>query len=172
MSQLAALWDLILKSNTFNFAILVVIFVILCQKLKVGDMIGKIRAEIISEIEDAKSVRERAEGKFADAKSKVAHVEEEVAEKFKSVEDKARLLVNSVEQNAEFKIRQIEGNTARIILAEEKNIKNLLGKNTANSAVELAKRYIKNRLEQDVALQEKYIDESLQELDRIDLQNG
>lgn len=169
MSQLVALWNLILESNTFNFAILVVIFVMLFQKLKVGEMISKIQADIISAIEESKSVKINAEQKLQNAKMKVKNLDVEISEKLSTVTNRAQNLEKSIEDNVRTRISQIENNAQRVIASELKNIKVELSSGVAKDAVDLAQKFIAEKLRQEPDLHDKYIEESIQELDRISL---
>ena len=47
MDEIIKIWDIIVKSNTFNFAILVIIFAIAASKLNLGEKIEHIKSEII-----------------------------------------------------------------------------------------------------------------------------
>lgn len=169
MSQLIALWNLILESNTFNFAILVVIFVILFQKLKIGEMISKIQSDIISAIEDSKLVRVKAEEKLQNAKMKVKNIDKEISEKLSIVSNRAQNLEKSIEDNVKTRVSQIENNAQRVISSELKNIKVELSSGVAKDAVELAEKFVIEKIRQNPELHDKYIDESIQELDRISL---
>ena len=167
MEQLIDLWNLILKSNTFNFAVLVVILVIVGQKLKVGEMLDKMRLDIISGLEDSKTARKLAEEKLVWARLKVKNIESEISEKFKNSESRAEKLAESIGDAAKRRVRQIEDNAERVIAAEEKNIKSELGRKTAADAVELAKNLVKTRLQQNPKLHDRYIDESIAQLDKV-----
>ena len=46
MNELINLWNIILKSNTFNFIVLVVILAIVMQKLHISDALEKLKTEI------------------------------------------------------------------------------------------------------------------------------
>ena len=48
MNELANFWNIIVKSNTFNFAVLLLIFAILFKKLNVSALVEKIKQDIIN----------------------------------------------------------------------------------------------------------------------------
>lgn len=54
MNELANFWNIIVESNTFNFAVLLVIFAVLYKKMNVADGIEKIKQGIINSINSAK----------------------------------------------------------------------------------------------------------------------
>ena len=60
MNALSEFWNLILESNTFNFIILVVLFVIVAQKLNIADAVSKLKDEIVNAIENSKLTKENA----------------------------------------------------------------------------------------------------------------
>lgn len=47
MNELANFWNIIVESNTFNFAVLLVIFAVLYKKMNVADGIEKIYPYIV-----------------------------------------------------------------------------------------------------------------------------
>ena len=46
MNELANFWNTIVQTNTFNFAILVLIFAIVFKKIKVGDILENLKEDI------------------------------------------------------------------------------------------------------------------------------
>ena len=54
-------WNLIVQSNTFNFAILAIIIAIVCVKIDLPNVIEKIREEVSLAIENANSEKQSAE---------------------------------------------------------------------------------------------------------------
>ena len=75
MDEIIKIWDIIVKSNTFNFAILVIIFAIAASKLNLGEKIEHIKSEIIKSIENAKSEKENAVKFLQKAQSDVANLD-------------------------------------------------------------------------------------------------
>ena len=66
MNELANFWNLIVESNTFNFAVLLIIFAVLFKKLNISSGVEKIKQDIINTINNAKNERENAKNKLLD----------------------------------------------------------------------------------------------------------
>ena len=167
MNDIINLWTLILESNTFNFIVLVVILAVIMQKLKLGDALERLKIEIITKIEDSKLARENAMNYFQGAKSKIEHIDDEISEKLSLAKSRADNIADSIAEAANRKIKQIENNAQKVVQAEEKTLFTSLTQDTANSSVDLARKFVKFKLQQDPALHNKYIDESIEELDKV-----
>lgn len=81
MNELANFWNIIVKSNTFNFAVLLLIFAILFKKLNVSALVEKIKQDIINTINNAKAERENAKNKLYDAQKSIENIEEEIKQR-------------------------------------------------------------------------------------------
>ena len=55
MNELANFWNIIVESNTFNFAVLLLIFAILYKKLNISNTVEKIKQDVINTINNAKT---------------------------------------------------------------------------------------------------------------------
>ncbi len=169
MNDVSSLWALILESNTFNFIILVIIIAVVMQKLKVADFLEKLKIEIVSKIEDSKLARENAKKSFEGAKFKIEHIEDEISEKISLAQKRADNVAGSIEEVTRRKILQIENNVKKVLETEEKTLLTSLTQNTANSSIGLAEKYVKYRLMQEPELHGKYIEEGINELDKVTL---
>ncbi len=162
-------WNLIVQSNTFNFAILVIIFAVIFVKIDLPAVIEKIKNDVAQAIENAKKEKENAEIELETAKKTAANTDNEVTEQLRSAENNARNLSEGIMKNTEIQIENIKSNILRVITAEEKNLSSKLTQETVNSSIELAKQNIINKLSENKSLHEKFIDDSIKELDRVQL---
>jgi len=167
MSHVTEFWNLIIESNTFNFIVLLVIFVIVAQKLKLKEAIEKLRDSIVEAIETSKLAKENAEKHYSDAKSKIEHIEDEISEKLSLASKQADNVASSIREVTERKIRQIENNVKKVIAAEEKTLVTSLTDKTANASIDMARNYVVSRLKNEPELHNKYIEESINELDKV-----
>lgn len=167
MSEFANFWNLILESNTFNFIVLLVLLTIVMQKLKISDAVEKLKDEIVEAIENSKRARANAEKNYSDAKSKIEHIEDEISERLSIASKQAENIAGSISENVSRKLKQIENNALKVIEAEEKTLLTSLTDKTSKSSVELASNYIKLMLEKQPDLHKKYIEESIDELDKV-----
>lgn len=167
MNALSEFWNLILESNTFNFIILVVLFVIVAQKLNIADAVSKLKDEIVNAIENSKLAKENALKHYNDAKSKIEHIEDEISEKLSLANKQADNVAESIAEATARKIKQIEENVKKVSEAEGKTLIAELTGNTARESIDLARKYVKSRLKNEPDLHNRYIEESIDELDKV-----
>ena len=169
MNELINLWNIILKSNTFNFIVLVVILAIVMQKLHISDALEKLKTEIVEKIEKSKKAKSDAIICLSDAKSKTENLDAEISEKISLANSQAHNVGEMIHETAQRKIKQITDNIEKVIKAEEKTIAIKLNDQTAQASIRLAEDIIRKQLQQDPSLHDRYINESLEELEKAAL---
>ena len=161
---MAEFWDIIVKTNTFNFAILMIIFAVIFVKLNVPQILENIKNDIASTINNALSEKDLAEKELRKATKLVKNTDNEVEEKLNIAKTNAKTLVNDINRTTNEQIKHIENNIARVIDSEEKKVSSELSIKTINSAIQLAKETIINNLKKDKNLHTKLLDKSIEEL--------
>lgn len=166
---MAEFWNLIVQSNTFNFAILVIIIAVVFAKIDLPGIIEKIKNDVARAIENAKQEKENAEKDLKTARKTAANTDNEVAEQLKTAENNAQNLSQGIMKNTELQIENIKSNILKVINAEEKSLSAKLTQDTVNNSIELAKQNIINKLNENPDLHNKFIDDSINEIDRVQL---
>lgn len=166
---MAEFWNLIVQSNTFNFAILVIIIAVVFAKIDLPGIIEKIKNDVARAIENAKQEKENAEKDLKTAQKTAANTDNEVAEQLKTAENNAQNLSQGIMKNTELQIENIKSNILKVINAEEKSLSAKLTQDTVNNSIELAKQNIINKLNENPDLHNKFIDDSINEIDRVQL---
>ena len=166
---MAEFWNLIVQSNTFNFAILVIIIAVVFAKIDLLGIIEKIKNDVARAIENAKQEKENAEKDLKTAQKTAANTDNEVAEQLKTAENNAQNLSQGIMKNTELQIENIKSNILKVINAEEKSLSAKLTQDTVNNSIELAKQNIINKLNENPDLHNKFIDDSINEIDRVQL---
>ncbi len=166
---MAEFWNLIVQSNTFNFAILVIIIAVVFAKIDLPGIIEKIKNDVARAIENAKQEKENAEKDLKTAQKTAANTDNEVAEQLKTAENNAQNLSQGIMKNTELQIENIKSNILKVINAEEKSLSAKLTQDTVNNSIELAKQNIINKLNENPDLHKKFIDDSINEIDRVQL---
>lgn len=169
MDEIIKIWDIIVKSNTFNFAILLLIFAIIASKLNIGEKLEKLKQEIEKSIETAQLKKEEAAKILSQARFEVENLDEEVSKRITKANENAQTISAEILKEAGEKAKKFENGISRRIEAEEKTVSATLSKQTATAAIELAKLHIKKTLENNRELHKKFINESIEELDRINI---
>ena len=158
MNELANFWNIIVESNTFNFAVLLLIFAILYKKLNISNTVEKIKQDVINTINNAKTEKENAKNKLMEAEKSIEHIDEEIKQKLSEASIKGDDIAKQILANTNEKVDLIEKNISRVISAEEK---------TLDASIELAKQHIKSLLKDNMDLHNKFIDESIDSIDRV-----
>ncbi len=169
MDEIIKIWDIIVKSNTFNFAILILIFAILANKLNISEKLDNLKQSIVKAIETAQLKKEEAARLLSNARQDVENLDEEICERLTKAKENASNISEAILKNAGEKARKYETEISKCIKAEEKIVCTKLSKQTAEAAILLAKDHIKNLLENNREFHKKFINESIEELDRINL---
>lgn len=167
MNELANFWNIIVESNTFNFAILLLLFAILYKKLNVTNVVEKIKQGIINSINNVKEEQAKAKTRLAQAQKSIENIDEDIAKQLEEASQRAEGLANQILSNTNNKVQLIEKNVERVISAEEKTLSAQMTEKTLNASIELAKKHIISTLENNQDLHNKFIDESIQNIDRI-----
>ena len=161
------LWHVIMESNTFNFVLLAIIVLILLQKLDVNNAIEKLKEHTINRIKESEKAKADAENNLADAKSKVKNLNNEISEKLKTAGIRADNVADMIDKVTSKKLQQISTNTKRVVENDGKTLISILSDKTAGNSVESAEKYIRNRLKADPDLHNKYINESIDNLEKV-----
>lgn len=164
---MAEFWNLIVQSNTFNFAILVIIIAVVFVKIDLPKIIEKIRNDAAFAIENAELEKKNAARELKTAKKNVKNTDSEVEEKLKNAEKSAGLLSDEIKKNTDIQLRQIKNNVLRVVQAEEKKLSTKLTQETISNSVKLAKEKILAKLAEDTHLHKKFIEDSIGELDKL-----
>lgn len=167
LSTISHIWNIVVESNLFNFIIFVLIFAWIFHKIKVKEIIHNIQQKIIKLIEDVKKNKEDAYNELIQAEKAIENLDEELKAIVDDAKKSANVISEKILTEANKQIEDIESNATKIIDAEEKMLIAKLTKSTSHSSVKAAEDHIKNVLVQTPTLHEKYINESIDELDRL-----
>jgi len=169
MENIAHLWDIIIHSNTFNFVIFILILAYLCKKIDVSAIIDKIQEKIKQMIEDSNTAKENAKNNLYQAEDKVKNVSKEVDTILNDARTTAEKLSEKISEDAQKQVESIKNNAKKIIEAEEKVLYTSLMQKTASASLQTAEKHIRDVLNNNEALHDKYINESIDELDGLNL---
>lgn len=169
MVNLLHIWDTIVKSNTFNFLVMLLILGWIVKKVNLANTLNKFKSDVIKSIENSKQEKENGTSALKDAQKSVENIEAEITERLDIANKQAENIEKDILNLADNKIKQIENSISKVIENEEKQISTKLIYNTTQDAVKLAKEKVSKLLEENPKLHEKFINESLEELDRIEL---
>lgn len=167
MAQISHIWNIIVESNLFNFVLFVLIFAWIFKKIDVKGIINNLQQKIIKLINEVKKNKEDAYSELVQAEKAIENLDEELKAIVDDARKSANVLSEKILAEAKKQIEDIEANAQKVIEAEEKMLVARLTKSTSQASVKAATEHIKSVLTQTPTLQEKYINESIDELDRL-----
>ena len=125
---MAEIWQLLIKSNTINFLIVLGIIIFLVAKLNISSKIDALRNEIKNFVDASVQEKENAQKELDKIKEKIVHLPDEI----KDIEDTAQKNIKGIEQKIEVEIQEkmqdVENNAKRILNLETKKFKSKLFK--------------------------------------------
>ena len=160
-------WNLILKSNTFNFIILLLLLTVILKKINLVKLIDEIKIKITEKLNNTEIEKSNADEALEAAKSKLINIDTEINEKNEIANTRANNAASMIKEVTERKLNQIAANTKKTIENDTKSLINILSDKTAKDSIEMAERFIRNKLKAEPNLHNKYIDESIENLDRV-----
>ncbi len=169
MKEFLEIWDLIVKSNTFNFVLLVAIFCFIFKKINISKILEKLQNDIINAIENVKNSKNIADLKLSKAKESIKNLDKDIENQMAQANKTAQSIADTIFQNTDKSIELINKNVDKVISTEEKSLSSALTEKTAQAAILIAQNHIITTLINRPDLHERYINESIQELDRIQL---
>ena len=163
------IWDIIVKSNTFNFIIFIAIFAVIIKAAKVGSLIENLQMKVKKFIDDSSAAKEQSVIDLKDAEIAASKAEDEIKEILDSANLNAMRLGRKIMADAHVQSENILFNADKINDSNGKKIISGLSRTTALAAAELAKKHIISTLAKKPQYHAKFIENSINELDRLNL---
>ena len=152
-----------------NFLIVLGIIIVLVVKLNLNGKIEVLRDEIKTYVDASVQEKEVAEQKLSSIKQKI----EELPSQIKDIEIKTENSVKSIGEKIKADIleqkQDISNNAERIFNLEMKKFKQKLTSALSEKSIEIARENAVKQLNENNELHNKYIDNAIEELDRIRL---
>lgn len=169
MQQIISFIKYLAESNAINFVIMLIILGFIIKKVNLQKSFNSSIKNVESKILKSDEVKETAKSSFTGAKSTIDRLPEDIAALEKEALSKSKVFKEQIEESTQKAILTIQKNADRAISIEEKKISNLLTGKTITDSIELAANNLKDMLDNNPELHNKFIEESLEELDRVKL---
>jgi len=156
----------ILQSNVINFILMLIILGWIVRKLSLGKSLDNSVSKVEESIKKSDNERIRADNVHQKAKALLKQLPQDIKALEDNADEKIEVFRNQIEENTQKSIFNLEKNIDRIIEIEEKKISNVLTDKTSFASVELAKQHLVELLEANPDLHNKFIIESLDELEK------
>lgn len=153
------------QSNAFNFLIVVILLVIICKYAKIGQKLTSAQESVKDSIDNSIKAREDSIEELLKANEAAESVKEEISEIEENCDNSITALNEKIEKETDIQIENIHKNTEKIINSENKQVISELSGKTALAAIELAKKHIKEVLKNKPQYHQKFIEESINELE-------
>ncbi|MCQ2753446.1 MAG: ATP synthase F0 subunit B [bacterium] len=161
--------NLYIKSNLANFVSLVLCFVIVSIFIKPGKVLETSVNNVATTVENSETAKTDSETKLSAIEESLAHVGEEIDEIVKKSEENANLVGEKLLNEAKIASSIIEENTEKAIENSRVVLKNELLKRASIASIEVAKSHIIDELNNNQDLHNKFIDESLEAIEGVEL---
>lgn len=159
----------IIHSNALNFVFMLVFLAWALKKAKVPDSIEEGRKKVEKNISDSVETKNKSEVELKNAQLSVEGLESDVEKIFDNAKETLKSLEAKIAEDTEKQVKNIEGNVEKIVNSEVGKINLKLTKGVSNASVSLAQQNIEKMLESDKNLHEKFIYDSIDELDKVEL---
>lgn len=161
--------QLLIQTNTLNFLIVLFLIIFLVIKLNLKDKIEVLRSEIKDYVDASVNEKEQSDKDLEIIKKKVDKLPLVIEKIQKSTENSVKNLGEKIKNEIEEQKKDIENNAERIFNLETKKFKEKLTSLLSEKSVEIARENALNQLNQNNDLHNKYIDNAIDEIDRITL---
>lgn len=154
-------------SNTINFAIMAILLGVIIKKLHLSTAFEKSIDAIKNQITNSESEKANSNKILSKNQDLIKQLPNELEEMEKTSQCKLSAFAEKIEDNTRKSIDNLVLVTDRIKTIEEKKVSNLLTQSTSKEALELAKNRICALLENNPELHNDFIQQSLDELDKV-----
>lgn len=161
------IWNVFVTTNFFNFTVFIAIFVWIIKKFNLKAIVEAAQKKIADAIDDAKKIKNAARLELHEAEAATANLGNELKSIIKEAEKNAEAIGGKILEDAQKFAESINQNSFKVIDAESKMLISKLTKSASKASVAVAKSNVIKALELNPSLHEKYINESIDSLDKL-----
>lgn len=169
MQEFISFLKYLATSNAINFIIMLVILGVIIVKMNLKSTLSDAVAGVENSIKNSDNEKEKSENVLQTSKNEFDRLPEVIKNLENEAELKVRVFKDKIEENTQKNIQDIQKNVERSLLIEEEKISNLMTGRTIAASVSMAQDNIRDLLKDNPDLHLKFIDESLDELDKVEL---
>ncbi len=169
MQEFISILKYILQSNVINFILMLIVLAWCVKKLNLNKSFDESVLAVENGIKKSDSEKNNAKKNLDKAKSLIDKLPEDITKLKKSAQEKGEIFKSEIEDNAQKSILGLEKNINRTIEVEEKKISNVMTDKTIAASIELSGIQIQKLLKENPDLHNKFIMDSLDELDKVNL---
>ncbi|MBP3821174.1 hypothetical protein J6G99_05965 [bacterium] len=162
-----SIFQYLANTNTINFLIMALLLVWICKKINLKISLNKSIETVKNAILNSENEKTSAKKNLDDAKETLKNLPKEINTIETLSKEKIDVFKKQVNENTKKTIEAINANIDKVTEIEEKKISNAMTKQALEVSVETSKNKIIEKLASNPELHEKFIDESLKELENI-----
>lgn len=163
------IWHKILVSNLFNFVVMVCLISWMIKKFDIAGKLEQGRKAIEDKIANSKLAKEQAIEELFETQSKSEAIDAEAFEILEKAEKNAVIVGEKLVEDAKKQVEEFDKNTKKTVETNIKSLKISLTNRTANTAIQLAQKHIKDELKSNKDLHLRFINESIEALNGVEL---
>ncbi len=159
----------LLHSNLFNFCIMIAILAWIFKKAKVSEAIESNRQKIEDTVNSSIQEKDRSIEEFKAVEKTVQNTVLEIEAIVETAKTTLKTLETKIAQDTEVQVKNIEKNVTKVIESETSKLSSRLSRGVSNASVALAQSHVVKMLNENADLHYKFINDSIDELDRVEI---
>ena len=169
MQSILSFFKYLADTNTINFIIMAIILYVILKKVNINQTINKAVTETKNTLTQSEINKDNANKQQKKSKAELNKLPSEIEEIKKFTKQKSKTFKDQLNENCQKTIERINLNTNKIIAIEEKKISDEIQNETVQDSIDTAKNSIINMLKNNPQMHYQFIEESLEELEEIEL---
>ena len=160
------IFRLIVESNLFNFAIFMLIIIVIAKKVNIPSLLENLKGQVAEKIHQSEKAKKTALNNLKNAKKEVKNADKESEEILENTKLHAENLKKRILFDSKTRVKELEENSKKILETEEQTINLLLTKTQGQESLKLAQKHITEVLENDMELHKKFIEISIDDIEK------
>ena len=166
---MSTLIDILIKSNTLNFLIVVGLLFFIALKFNVEKLLQNIVDEIKSYVETSEDEKINSQKRLDIINGKIQKLPDIKERIKKSTQNSINNYQKKVQKDIEIEKKDITNNSDRLFRLETKKFKNKLTNLLSEKSIEIAKSNAIEQLKENPQLHNTYIENAIKELDEVNI---
>ncbi|MBE7712134.1 MAG: ATP synthase F0 subunit B [Cyanobacteria bacterium SIG26] len=169
MNEILSFIKYLATSNAINFIIMLVLLGWILNKLQLGNSFESSIKFIKDSISNSENERKQANKNLQNSKKILSKLPDDIKQMEQNTKEKIEIFKAQIEENTQKTIFEMESNADKIIELEEAKVANILTDKTSLVSINMAKKRIVDLLNTNPQMHNQFIQQSIDELERVDL---
>lgn len=169
MNEILSFIKYLATSNAINFIIMLVLLGWILNKLQLGNSFESSIKFIKDSISNSENERKQANKNLQNSKKILSKLPDDIKQMEQNTKEKIEIFKAQIEENTQKTIFEMESNADKIIELEEAKVANILTDKTSLASINMAKKRIVDLLNTNPQMHNQFIQQSIDELERVDL---